>query len=97
MYILVDTEDVVIAISKTIDYEENGNVIVEDDNVKIAYAKYIVKKVYEVQEIPENVQVQKYCYTEEKGFYKNENYREYFSEEDRITALEEVVNSLLGF
>lgn len=94
-YVITDKDDVVIHISETIGYQENGNVLV--DNGELAIAKPLVKEVYEVEEIEENIVEAKYCYTKEKGFYKNENYREYFSEEQRISALEDTVNMLLGF
>ncbi len=94
-YIITEKDDVVIHISETIGYQENGNVLV--DNGELAIAKPLVKDVYEVEEIEENIVEAKYCYTKEKGFYKNEKYREYFSEEQRISALEDTVNMLLGF
>lgn len=94
-YIITDKDNVVIHISNTIGYQENGNVLV--DNGELAIAKPLVKEVYEVEEIEENVEEAKYCYTKEKGFYKNENYKEYYSEEQRISALEDTVNMLLGF
>lgn len=46
-------------------------------------------------ELPEKVEPQKYCYTEKEGFYKNEEYREYYSNEQRIQALEEMMNELI--
>lgn len=95
MYIITDKDNVIINISKTIGYQSNGNILVNDGT--LAIAKLLVNKVYEVDEVPEEIEEAKYCYTEEKGFYKNENYVEYFSEEDRISALEDAVNMLLGF
>lgn len=95
MYIITDKNDVVFHMSKTLDYQSNGNLLV--DNGNLAIAKILVKEIFEMSEIPTEVEVQKYCYTEEKGFYKNENYKEYFTEEQRISALEDVVNNLLGF
>lgn len=95
MFIVVDENDVVFHISESLDYQSNGNLLV--DNGGLAIAKNIVKNVFEVEEVPSEIEVQKYCYTEENGFYKNENYKEYFTEEQRISALEDVVNNLLGF
>lgn len=94
-YIITDKDDVVIHISETIGYQENGNVLV--DNGELAIAKPLVKEINEVENIEENIVEAKYCYTKEKGIYKNENYKEYFSEEQRISALEDTVNMLLGF
>lgn len=94
-YIFVNENDEIFHISETKDYQENGNVLVDDG--KLAIPPSLIKEIYELEEIPNGIEVAKYCYTEEKGFYKNENYREYFSEEERISALEDAVNSLLGF
>ena len=95
MYIITDNENKIIAISETIGYQANGNVLVNNDN--LAIAKILVKEVTEVQEIPENIVENKYCYTKEKGFYKNADYQEHYTNEDRISALEDTVNMLLGF
>lgn len=95
MYIITDKENIIIKISETIGYQSNGNILVNDGT--LAIAKLLVNKVYEVDEIPEEIEEVKYCYTEEKGFYKNENYKEYYSNEERISSLEDVVNTLLGF
>lgn len=95
MYIITDKDNVIINISKTIGYQSNGNILVNDGT--LAIAKLLVNKVYEVDEVPEEIEEAKYCYTEEKGFYKNENYKEYYSNEERISSLEDVVNTLLGF
>lgn len=95
MNIITDKENKIIHISETIGYQENGNVLV--DNETLAIAKPLVNKIYEVDEIAEGITAEKYCYTEEKGFYKNENYKEYYSQEERISALEDTVNMLLGF
>lgn len=66
---------------------ENGN--------KCMVPKMLIDNVFEVAELPEKVEPQKYCYTEKKGFYKNEEYREYYSNEQRIQALEEMMNELI--
>lgn len=94
-YIFVDEDDVIFHISETKGYQENGNVLVDDG--RLAIPPSLIKEIYELGEVPEEIEVAKYCYTEENGFYKNENYREYFSEEERISALEDAVNLLLGF
>lgn len=74
MYIITDKDDVIFYITETKNYQESGNLLVDNDT--LAIAEYLVKGVFEIQEIPENVTVHKYCYTEEKGFYENENYVE---------------------
>jgi hypothetical protein len=92
MYIITDENNIIIHISETIGYQENGNVLV--DNETLAIAKPLVKEVYEVESIDDGIEEAKYCYTEEKGFYKNPDYREYFSEEDRISANEDYILDL---
>lgn len=95
MYLICNKEDNrIFETGQELDYLSNGYPRLIDKN--IAFPTEMVN-VYEVAEIPENVEAEKYCYTEEKGFYENENYREYFSQEDRISALEDTVNMLLGF
>lgn len=94
MFIVTDKNNVIIHISETKDYQSNGNLLV--DNGKLAIAAYLVNGVYEVETVDEGVVPSKYCYTESAGFYKNPNWKEYFSTDDRIDALESAVNSLLG-
>ena len=48
----------------------------------------------EVDEIPEEVEAEKYKYEDGK-FIVNEDYVEYHSEQERIAALEDMVNMLL--
>ena len=93
MYILTDKNDVVFYMSETLSHQSNGNLLV--DNGNLAIAKYLVKDVFEVEEIPTEVEVQKYCYTAEKGFYKNENYKEpELSDTEKIKQLQEQVTDL---
>lgn len=61
------------AIREEISYEENGNVLIGNNE---AIGFWLVGGIYDVAEIPEGVEEAKYCYTEEKGFYKNKNYVE---------------------
>ena len=48
----------------------------------------------EVENIPEEIEVEKYKY-ENGHFIENEDYVEYHSEQERIEALEDMVNMLL--
>ena len=93
-YILTDNNNVIINISNKTILREDGYFIEEINTV---YPTLLKLRLYEMSEIPSEAQTQKYCYTEEKGFYKNSNYKEYYTEEQRISALEDVVNTLLGF
>lgn len=91
-YVITDNKNVVMHISDTIGYQSNGNVLVDNDT--LAIAKPLVKGVYEVSEIPDNVVENKYCYTEEKGFYKNENYVEPVDPNAEIEALKQQITDL---
>lgn len=94
-YIITSKQDKRITdISETIGYETNGNIIL-DNGTQIACFREV--EVHEVESIPEGVCAEKYCYTEEDGFYLNEDYQVYISDDDRISALEDAVNSILGF
>ena len=97
-YVLTGENNVIIAISDTLGEQSNGNPLVTDkEGNQYAIAKYLIKNKYEIEEIPENVMENKYCYNVEQGFYKNSDWKEYYSEEQRISALEDTVNMLLGF
>lgn len=72
MYIFTNENDVIFHISETLDYQSNGNYLV--DNGKLAIPPVLVKEMFEINEIPAEVEAYKYCYTKEKGFYENEKY-----------------------
>ena len=95
MYIITNKDNVIVHISETIGYQENGNVLVDNDT--LAIPKISVDKIYEVETIETGIVEQKYCYTEEEGFYRNVNYKEHISIEDRVSALEDMMNMQLGF
>ena len=86
-YIITDYKDVIIAISSTIGYQSNENPIIDGDT---AIAKILVKGIYEVEEISSEIKEQKYCYTEEAGFYANENYKEPYNEKTEIEKITEL-------
>lgn len=91
-YIIIANKDKrIIHISTSIGYETNGNIIL-DNGTQIGCFKEV--EVHEVEEIPEGVTEEKYCYTEEKGFYKNENYKEVITTESKIEDLEQQVTNL---
>lgn len=72
MFLLLDTDDVVLRVSPTIGYQENGNVLV--DGGTLAYAAILVAQVVEVDAVPDGVEAMRYCYTSEAGFYANVNW-----------------------
>lgn len=85
MKIVTYHDNRVAAIREEIDYEVNGNVLLGDGT---GIASTLVKGVYEVDEVPEEIVAEKYCYTKESGFYLNKNYVEPINEEDRFTDIE---------
>ena len=104
MFILTNKNNEIIAISNTYELdEEHRNIIV--DNHAIAYAPDEKINVFEVKEIPGEVCKAKWCYTEEKGFYVNENYVEPEEPiearlklmEERMALTEDMINMSLGF
>lgn len=75
MYILTNKDNVIIEISNIYERDEEYRNI-KVDNHNIAYAPDEQINVYEVENIDGNITETKYCYTEEKGFYENADYRE---------------------
>lgn len=65
-YLIIDHKNVIFHISDTIDYQSNGNPLV--DYGTLAIAKYLVKDVIEIDEtqvtLPEDLVVYKYKYLE---------------------------------
>ena len=94
MYILTDKENVIQHITETLERQEGNNYYLIK-NRSIAIPPEFIKEVNEVDSLDEGIEEQKYCYTKHDGFYKNENYVEYYSDEDRISALEDMVNMIL--
>ena len=94
MYVLTDKDDKIIEISNSYKLDEEHRNI-ELDNHNIAYGPDEKNNVYEVEEVPQEVVANKYCYTEEKGFYKNENYKEPEpSDAQKIKDLQDEVTNL---
>ena len=103
-FVLTKQNNEIIEISNTYELdEEHRNIIV--DNHAIAYGPDEVINVFEVEEIPQEVEKAKWCYTEEEGFYKNENYVEPEEPvetrlklvEERVSLAEDMINMSLGF
>lgn len=105
MYVLTDHNNVIIAISETLEYQSNGYPLINHGTLAIPMQH--IKKISEVEEVPSEVKEHKYCYIEEEGFYINENYKEPVDSqeietrvslvEERIALTEDAVNSILGF
>lgn len=67
------THGVILEIGEQLDYMENGYPRLIEKN--IAFPDWSVN-VYKDVKVPEEVQPHKYCYTDGKGFYVNEDYTE---------------------
>lgn len=92
MFLITSKKDKRITdISETIGYETNGNIIL-DNGTQIGCFREV--DVHEVEEIPEEVCTEKYCYTEADGFYVNENYVEPVNPNAEMEALQEQVTNL---
>lgn len=92
--ILTREDNVIIHMTTGTVIEENGMYVSVDEQIKIP--QKIAAHKYEVEIVPEEVTPIKYCYINDT-FSENPNYKEVYSSEDRISALEDVVNMLLGF
>ena len=92
--ILTREDNVIIHMTTGMVIEEDGMYISVDEQLKIP--QKIAAHKYEVEIVPEEVAPIKYCYVD-GTFSLNPNYKEFYSEEERISALEDVVNTLLGF
>ena len=90
-YLLLDAHDVVIHISDTIDYQSNGNPLV--DNGTLAYAAVLVNQVIEADLVPEYVTAHRYCYVD-GHFVENPDWSEPV-EEEYLTP-HEVISILTG-
>lgn len=92
--ILTREDNVIIHMTTGMVIEEDGMYISVDEQLKIP--QKIAAHKYEVEIVPEEVAPIKYCYVDDT-FSLNPNYKEFYSDEERISALEDVVNTLLGF
>lgn len=91
-YIVTRKENVIIFISDTKEYDENGYLLLFNGALAVPLDQ--ANGVYEIETIPDNVKPEKWCYTKESGFYKNENYVEYLTPEQEIEKLKEQVTEL---
>lgn len=100
MYIITQIDkNIILDICSKVEYQENG--YPQNTDTKVSYVKGFVK-IYQIEEIPEYVQVIKYCYTIELGFYENPEYKEpnmynipnELLEQIKNDAIQEVQNEL---
>lgn len=99
MYILTNSskenENAIVHISETLNRQVGNNYYLIN-NDSIAIPPQFVKDVFEVEEIPEGVEAEKYCYTENEGFYKNPNYVEPPASTEELIAELQVAVAELG-
>ncbi len=89
MFIITNkVDDSIFDMDTKLDYLKNGYPRLINKN--IAFVKDSVN-IYEVNEIPSEIELSKYCYTVEKGFYENPNYRESYDADTKITKLEQTI------
>lgn len=75
MYVITENEsNIVLGKGGRLDYMSNGYPMLVEENT--AYPTDMVT-VHKLEDIPQEITSDnKYCYTEEKGFYLNPNYEE---------------------
>lgn len=91
-YLLLDHEDVILHISSTIGYQENGNPLV--DAGTLAYAAALVAQVVEVDDVPDEVSAHEYCHAD-GVFTPNPNWIDPDTQSDTI-SVHEVIGILTG-
>lgn len=90
MYIITNKEDNrIFEIARAVDYLSNGYPRIIEKN--LAFPTEMIN-VFEVEEVPKNVEREKYCYTEEQGFYENVNYKEPVREIPNAELQEQITN-----
>lgn len=91
MFVLTGANDEIICINESIAYSDfHRGYFVEAENTVYPQDSTLFENVI----IPDEVEVQKYCYTEEDGFYQNQNYQEYVSPEQEIADLKQQITDL---
>ena len=81
----------IFGICKELKYWDNGYPLNVDANT--AYPIEIVN-VYEVETVPEEVVEGKYCYTPERSFYENKDWKELYDANVKVKELEQQVTDL---
>ena len=93
MYIVTDKAGVILHLSQTIGYQDNGNVLVDNGSTAIAAA--LVGGVSEDMDVPVGVAAGSHCYAD-GAFAPNPAYMPPEpSQEERLSALESIVDDLL--
>lgn len=101
-YILTNKDNIITMIADNVEVKEDRYTIdgkldifkdypTQDVNGNINHNYQTLHQV----EVPNNVEPQKYCYTEKDGFYKNTDYKVFYTNEERISALEDMLNEMV--
>ena len=88
MNILIDNNNVLIA---------KGGIFQVSNGFKlndVVYGSHLNLKLIKDIEVPENVEIKKYCYSEENGFYLNPDYSEPINHEAEIISLKQTIQGL---
>jgi len=97
-YLILSNDNVVMHISSTLEYQENGNPLIYDGT--LAINKYIVGNVVTLNdaEVSEDIleNPEKYCYTENGGFTLNPNYVEPVKEISNVELMEQITDLQLA-
>lgn len=90
MYIFINTTDnAIMMISETLSYQDNGNYIIKNGSMVLPKSNNTL--MVEVDSLPENFDERgKYCYTEDKGFYLNEEYMKVHLAEAKQNKIDEL-------
>lgn len=91
-YLVLDNNEVILAISDTIAYQDNGNALIK--NATVAIPPVLFKEVIEVTTVDSGVEEMKYCYNVAKSFYVNPNYVAPVDPNAELTALKTAVLNL---
>ena len=100
MHILLNSDNEVIEAGTFIEYGTFDEPDVEKwyvENTHIGLRCYYIDYNFtsiEVDTIPEDFRSYKYCYTADKGFYKNPTYIGPFSLEDEIIKIQETTSAI---
>lgn len=94
MYNIVTKNNLIINITDGDILRKECGLWIDKEKVVIPYGENI--SIYSVDNIPDYVKPIQYFY-ENESFIKNNLYKESYSKDDRISSLEDVINSLLGF
>ena len=93
MKVITKAADVILAFAESV--EPQGDTVILDRNTIVPSS--MIKDIIDVEIIPVEVEPIKYCCLADGEFHLNPNYKENYSSEERIAALEDAVNMLLGF